>query len=421
MKQQLIRDLESRWANRSPLEIANTISAPLFGTPGEWDLPKDVTPADNPLYLAVGIPDGESLPKQELRASALRVLDKPGDVALRYGFGRGPERIREWIAERRSRLEGFPVTADWFQMTNGSAGAIDLIVRSLINPGDIIISESPTYMGTLHNFRGVQADIRYVPMDEDGMDVDALAEVLANVKHEGKRTRLIYTISAYHNPTGATLSLVRRERMLELAYEYDAVILDDEAYRDLSYDEPPPRAISALAECWGVITTGTFSKTVATGIRVGWIHAHPSLLDLFGRMRFAMGQNQLGLRIFEDFLLHDGFDPHLNKVRNVYRRKRDILHGALTQEVSEFMDWHLPEGGFYFWPTLKEGIDATSLWRTGVEEGVIINNGAGFAADGSGAMNHIRIAYPWTPEDQFAEAARRLRRSCERVAAGNSA
>ncbi len=418
MRQEILEQLAERWSTRSPVEIANAASAPLFGTAGEWDLPKGVEPKRELLYLAVGIPDAESLPKAAFREAAEQVLARPGDLALRYGFGQGPTGVRDWLAARRSEQEDFFVTGDWYQLTNGSSGAIDLIVRSLVNPGDVIIAESPTYMGTLHNFRGVQADIRYVPMDQEGLDTDALAHLLDELTAEGKTVRLIYTISAFHNPTGVTLSAARRERLLELAYEHDAIVLDDEAYRDLYFDEPPPRALSAMAEGWGVITTGTFSKTVATGIRVGWIHARPELLSLFGRMRFAMGQNQLGLRIFGEFLANGAFEPHLEKMRGIYRRKRDLLHAALSQEVSEFMEWSLPEGGFYIWATLKGGLKAEDVWRAGVAEGVAVNNGAGFFANGSSGAECLRIAYPWTPEDQFAEAAQRLRLACEQTAAG---
>ena len=217
-------------------------------------------------------------------------------------------------------------------MTNGSSGGIDLIVRSLIDPGDVIICETPTYMGTLHNFRGVKADVRYVPVDEHGMRTEVLADTLASLRVEGKRVKLIYTIATFQNPSGVTLSLERRLQLLELACEYDAIVLDDEAYRDLWFEAPPPPALSALAGGWGVITVGSFSKTVATGIRVGWVHARPELLALFGRMRFGMGQNQFGLRAFGEFLARGEFEPHLERVRRVYQHKRDLLHQAMLAE-----------------------------------------------------------------------------------------
>ncbi len=417
----IVARMAARWDGRSPKDVANAASAPLFGTAGEWDLPQGVTPKRDILYLAVGIPDVASLPREELAQALLRTLEKPGDLALRYGFGKGPSGIREWLAARRNELEGSAIDAEWFQLTNGSAGAIDLVVRSLIDPGDVIVAECPTYMGTLHNFRGVRADVRFVPMDREGLDTDALAELLAALATEGRRVKLIYTISAFHNPTGATLSLARRERLLELAYQHDVLVLDDEAYRDLSFDAPPPRALSALAGGHGVITTGTFSKTVATGVRVGWLHAQPELLALFGRMRFDMGQNQIGLRAFDEFLAAGRFEPHLERVRAIYRSKRDTLHAALEREASEYLSWDVPEGGFYLWATPRGGVRAEDLWRTAVEEGVAVNPGSGFLPPGVSDDQRIRIAYAWTPEEQLEEAVRRLRVACERAAAGDVA
>lgn len=416
----IAKALAKRWRDRSPLEVANGLSAPLFGTPGEWDLPNDVVPKRDLLYLAVGIPDAESLPKEALANAADIVLSKPGDLALRYGFGMGPEGMRRWLAERRSAEGGFAVQPDWFQLTNGSAGAIDLVVRSLIDPGDVIIAENPTYMGTLHNFRGVGAEVRCVPMDEDGLDVEALAVLLEELSQAGRRVKLIYTISAFQNPSGATLSEQRRIRLLQLACQHDAMILDDEAYRELWFEAPAPTAISAIAEGWGVITVGSFSKTVATGIRVGFIHARPELLALFGRMRFAMGQNQFGLRTFGEFLTQGHYDTHLDKVRGVYQRKRDLLHEAMLQAgLAQYLDWHPPGGGFYIWARLKPGLDREALWRTGVSEGIAVNNGRGFTPVGE--SEHVRIAYPWTPEADFPEAARRLRLACDRVTSGDAA
>ena len=419
MTEEIAKRMAAAWEGVSPKSLANSLSAPLYGTPGEWDLPQDVVPKKDLLYLAVGIPDTPSLPKEALADAAAKVITKPGDIALRYGFGQGPEGIRAWLAEHRSQLEQFAVTPDWFQMTNGSSGAIDLVVRSLINPGDVIIAENPTYMGTLHNFRGVGAEMRYVPIDDEGLNTDALEELLITLKQAGKTVKLIYTISAFQNPSGAVLSTARREKLLGLAAAHNVLVLDDEAYRELWIEHPPPRALSATAGGWGVITVGSFSKTVATGIRVGYIHARPELLALFARMRFAMGQNQFGLRTFGEFLADGHYPQHVKKMRAIYQHKRDLLHQAMQQVgLDQYLEWRIPAGGFYFWAKLKPGIERESLWRTAIHEGIAVNNGRGFAPDGE--SEHVRIAYAWTPESDFAEAAHRLRIACERVVSGDS-
>lgn len=417
-----IRDkLAERWSQRSPKVIANRFSAPLYGTAGEWDLPAGVEPKRDLLYLAVGIPDADSLPREQLARASQRVYDKPGDLALRYGFGLGPTGVRQWLAEHRNQEAGVNVDEQWFQMTNGSSGAIDLIVRSTIDPGDVIIAENPTYMGTLHNFRGVGAEVRFVPMDEQGLQTERLAELLKQLRQENRNVKFIYTISAFQNPTGTTLSLARRQQLLELAFEHDVMILDDEAYRELWFDQPPPPTLSALSDGHGVITTGTFSKTIATGIRIGYIHARPDLLELFGRMRFAMGGNQPGLRAMGEFLTAGEYEPHLDKVRQIYRDKRDRLHAAMTREVSDYMTWQVPDGGFYLWATVREDLSMEAIWRTAVAEGIAVNSGKGFSPSESGSSRCIRIAFPWTPIEQFDEAARRLRLACERVTNGDAA
>jgi DNA-binding transcriptional MocR family regulator len=215
--------------------------------------------------------------------------------------------------------------------------------------------------------------------------------------------------------------LERRHELLEIAYKHDVIVLDDEAYRELWYDTPPPACLSALADGYGVITTGTFSKTVATGLRVGYVHAQPEILNLLGRMRFGMGQNQQGLRAFGEFLNAGDYEPHLEQVKNIYREKCDVLHKALKRNVSEFLDWQQPDGGFYLWASLKQEINATDLWRTAIEEGIAINPGTGFSQPGTAPANCVRIAYAWTPIEHFDEAARRLRLACERVVAGDIA
>ena len=183
------RKLADRWEKRSPKDIANQFSKPLFGGAGEWDLPPGITPKKKLLYLAVGIPDTDSLPKAQLQAASDKIGNMPGDLALRYGFGQGPNGIRAWLAGHRNKLENTDVDENWFQMTNGSSGAIDLIVRSLVDPGDVIIAENPTYMGTLHNFRGVGAEIQFVSMDNDGLDTDKLDSLLTKLKQDGKSVK----------------------------------------------------------------------------------------------------------------------------------------------------------------------------------------------------------------------------------------
>jgi 2-aminoadipate transaminase len=311
---------------------------------------------------------------------------------------------------------------DTFQLSNGSSGAIDLVVRSLVDPGDVIIAECPTYMGTLHCFRGALARIELVPMDEEGLDTGALAELLERLAREGANVKLVYTISAFHNPTGTTLSLARRQALLELAARHDFLILDDEAYRGLWYETPPPPTLARLAGGHGVITVGSLSKIVATGLRIGWVHAPERFIRMFGRMRFAMGQNQLALRIVAELATSGAIEPHVERMRALYRDKMLRLADALRKQAGEWLTFREPEGGFYIWARLRDDMSARAVWRTAFAEGVAVNPGDGFLShDAQPGGEHLRIAFSWTDGDQLEEAARRLGIACRRVAEGDPA
>ncbi|MEX2375223.1 MAG: PLP-dependent aminotransferase family protein, partial [Dehalococcoidia bacterium] len=291
------------------------------GTPTDWGLPSDVQSVVTPIVLGSGIPDPTTLPRQGLIEAMTRAVDIVDDTPLRYGGAFGYEPLREILAERYTRDRGYMVTADQFLLTNGSAGAIDQVAATLLSPGDVVISEAPTFSGTIRTFRGHQAEIHTVPMDDDGMVVDALEPLIDDLERQGKTVKIIYTIASFHNPMGVTLSADRREQLLRIAAKRGIFIVDDDAYGDLWFQEATrPQALSGLAGCHGVITVGTFSKVIATGLRVGWIHATPDILDRVVRVRFEMGNSPLLHAMLYEFAKDGGLDRHINEVRKVYAR-----------------------------------------------------------------------------------------------------
>ncbi len=407
------------WQNGNFRDMASEASKAVIDSPGEWDPPKGVTPRRELMYLSIGEPDTASLPRDMLNDAMQQVMERKDDSALRYGFGIGYYPIRKYLSEKYSRDRGFEVADDWFWLTNGSSSAIDMVVRALIDPGDVIIAEAPTYMGTLKNFRAMLADIHTVPVDAEGLDTEELAKKVRVLKQEGKRVKLVYTISSFQNPAGVTLSRDRKEKLLRLAAEEKFLILDDDAYGDLYYENQPSTTLSALSEGNGVITVGTFSKIVATGLRIGWIHAHPKFFRTFGRMRFDMGQNQMALRMMGRFLKDGRLEQHARHVRGLYKRKMTIITDAIEAHASDYMSFKRPAGGFYLWVTLAEGLTAENVWRTAMEEGVLVSPGFAFfpnRVDKSG--EHLRIAFAWTPTDQLEEAVKRIASACERVYRG---
>jgi 2-aminoadipate transaminase len=418
---QLRDQLASRWQQPDWRALASSAAFKLLGLPGEWDPPEGVVAKSDTLYLSVGIPDSAALPRAELNQAMQRVLEENGDASLRYGFGQGYFPLRSALAASYRETHPCDLTEDWYQLTNGSSGAIDLIVRSLIDPGDVIMTETPVYMGTLRNFRGVGARVEAVPVDHHGMRIDALEAKLVSLAAEGARVKIVYTISSFQNPTGATLSLERRHALLDLAAQHGFLILDDEAYADLYYDAAPLPSLLALANGHGVVAVGTFSKTVATGLRIGWISARPELLSLFARMRFDMGQNQMALRMMANFMQNGALARHLPVIRRLYKHKMTVLADALEREAGEFLSFARPAGGFYLWATLRDGLSARDVWRTAAHEGVAINPGYGFLPGESNGEEFLRIAFAWTPPEQLDEAARRIGIACTRVSRGDSA
>jgi len=423
MQSENIKDTLKRiWQKDQLLQIANTITRKRVGAGNLWAPPADIEPRRELLRLNVGIPDSGELPRVELNKAMQEVLSKEDDASLRYGFGRGYFPIRKYLADKYTREKGLEVTEDWFQLTNGSTAAIDHIVRSVIEPGDVIVAETPTYMGSLANFLGVGAEICPVAMDKSGLSVVELTQKIKTLKEKGKRVKLVYTISTFQNPTGVTMSVERKQELLQLAAREEFLILDDDAYGELYYDSPPSTAMSALSGGYGVLTVGTFSKIVATGLRIGWIHAHPDAVDLFARMKFDMGQNQMALHMMGSFLKNGRLEPHVEKVRALYKKKMTFVADIVETHLSDFVSFVRPAGGFYLWVKLEKGLTAKAVWRTAIQEGVAVNPGYSFIPEYNEEKGeYLRIAYCWTPMHQLEEAIHRLTTACRRVADGDSA
>jgi 2-aminoadipate transaminase len=414
--------LQRRWGGKSVVELASRGAAALAHAAGEWDPPIGVKAQRDTISLAIGIPDAGSLPREAFSKAMAQVMARPDDEALRYGMGEGYTRIVEHLASKYSRDNQMEVTSKWFQLSAGSGGGIDTAVRSVIDFGDVVLVEAPTYMGTLRNFTGLGAEVHAVPIDHEGLDIAALARTVRSLKDKGKRVRMLYTIASFHNPSGACLSSERRWQLLDLAAQEGFLILEDEAYRDLYYDEPPPMSLFGMSRGQGVIAVGSFSKILATGLRVGWIHATPELVQLMARMRFDMGQNQPTRYMLGQVLVDGVIEPHLERVRGIYKTKMNALADALERHAGEHLTFSRPGGGFYLWARLGQGLTTEAVWRTAMHEGLSLNPGFRFFPDeASQTGQFVRLAFSWTGPDQLDEGARRLGVACARVAAGDGA
>ena len=415
----IVDELGRLWAEHDLDEFtSDAVKHLTAGSATDWGMPANVQSPVPPISLGGGIPDPDTLPRAELLAAMDRALDVPDDSPLRYGGGAGYEPLREALAERYTRDRHVPVTADHFLLTNGSAGAIDLVCAAFLSPGDTVISEAPTFSGTLRTFRGSQANILSVGMDEDGLDTNELARVLAELESQGKRAKLIYTISNFHNPVGSSMSLERRHELLRLAANHGALILDDDAYGEFVYTEHSPTTLSELAGVQGLITVSTFSKIIATGLRVGWVHAEPAVIERVMRMRFEMGNSPLLHHMIYNFMADGRLDEHIQHMRQVYSQKLDALTSALHEYCEPYLTFRKPEGGFFLWATLQEGLTARDVQREAILQGVTFPYGHAFFPDHQDPGEHLRMAFSWIALDDIPEAARRLATACARVAEG---
>jgi DNA-binding transcriptional MocR family regulator len=350
-----------------------------------------------------------------------RALAVDDDSPLRYGGSPGYEGLRDMLAQRYTRDRGIPVTSDHFLLTNGGAGAIDHVAAAFLSPGDIVISEAPTFSGTLRTFRGYQTEVISVGMDGEGIDTEHLQQLIDEVEARGQRVKMIYTIANFHNPTGISMSLARREELLRIAARHGALVLDDDAYGEFYYGEERPAALSALSGGHGVITIGTFSKIIATGLRVGWIHASPEILDRVTRMRFEMGNSPLLHRMLLEYAQDGRLDEHIEQMRALYSHKLDVLCDSLREQCEPYLSFTRPDGGYFLWVELHEGLDPAEVQATAIEEGVLFPAGYAFYPDRVDSGRHLRLAFTWAQEDELREGASRLARACERVANGEGA
>ncbi|TAK57388.1 MAG: PLP-dependent aminotransferase family protein [Dehalococcoidia bacterium] len=372
-------------------------------------------PPVEPIMLTGGIPDPDSLPIDELIACNERVLRREGTFALAYGGPQGYPGLAEWLAKRVNAREGLGLGPQNFVITCGAAGGLENLCATFLDPGDVAIVERPTFPGSLRTIKSCLPEVVGVDVDEHGLVPDQLEEAIARAEAAGKRPKLLYTIANFHNPAGATLSMERRERVVELCRAHGVLIIQDDAYGAISFGPEPHPTLFSLAGGSGAVLLGTFSKTLATGLRVGWVMGEQPVIDAVTRMRFDMGVSPWTSRVIAEFCESGLFDEHVERVIEIYRRKRDAMLAALDERCAGFARWSAPEGGFFLWLELAEGIDPERLRYTANEEAVGIVGGSAFFEDGSGA-ERVRLCYSNVAERDIPEAIMRFGRALERAA-----
>ena len=356
-----------------------------------------------PYDLNAGVPDAASLPAQQLIEATRRALEADPAGTLTYGGALGYEPLRAWIANRYREETGLDVTSAQITLTSGSAQAIDNIAATFIAPGDVVITGAPTYPGAIRSFLARGARIVDVPQDEDGLVMTALADALASLRAAGEAVKLIYVIANYDNPSGATLPVERREELARLAAEHKVLVVEDDAYTGIDLEGPPPTSLYQIARGQGILRVGTFSKTIATGLRVGWVLAAPAAIRALAFMRFDNGSAPFVHRAVYEYLQMGAYDPHVERLRAIYRERRDTAMAALLEHCGDHIEVDMPRGGFFLWLRLRHGMRAADVFEAAKRHGVAVTPGTGYYPNGGGE-DRIRLVFSVLPPDQLREA-----------------
>ena len=372
-------------------------------------------PVVPPISLTGGIPDPDSLPIEELIETSNRVLRREGPDALRYGGHQGYLDLRDWLAGLHSARDGLTLTADNFTITNGVSGGLINVCQTFLDEGDVGLAESPTFPGGIGPMQACLSDVVGVPLDEDGLVPEALEETITRLEGEGKRVKLLYTIPTFQNPTGSTLTLERRKAVVEICRRHGVFIVEDDAYGDIRMDGERLPSLFSLAGGKGVVFLGTFSKTVATGLRIGWTLADQPVTEALLRTRFDLGVSPWLQRTLTEYASTGLWERHLAKVIDVYRGKRDAMLAAMDERCGRYARWNRPDGGFFLWMTLADEVDPAALIEATRRLGVGVVPGGAFYRDGGGERN-LRLCFSFVAEDEIPEAIVRLGRALEESA-----
>jgi DNA-binding transcriptional MocR family regulator len=357
--------------------------------------------------LAGGMPYLPALPLESLAGELAEVIASDGMTALQYGSAQGLPELREQICEVMA-LEGIRAHADDVTVTVGSQMALDMVTRIFCDPGDVVLAEAPSYVGALTTFASYQAQVVHVAMDDDGLIPGELAAALERLKHQGRPPKFLYTIPNFHNPAGVTLAVQRRAEVLDLCAAYGVLIIEDNPYGLLGFDGQNYPAMRAV-EADNVVYLGSFSKTFAPGLRVGWALAPHAVRE---KLVLAAESATLCPPAFTQTLVSRYLSQHdwkgqIKTYREAYRDRRDAMIAALRKYLPPGCRWTHPTGGFYVWLTVPEGLDTKAMLPRAVTERVAYVPGTAFYADSLGSRQ-MRLSFCYPTPERITEGVRRL-------------
>ncbi|MBT2512402.1 PLP-dependent aminotransferase family protein [Arthrobacter sp. ISL-30] len=368
----------------------------------------DISMREGLVSLAGGNPYLQSLPLKTLGETAARIIAEEGMTALQYGSGQGSLELRTQICEVMAAEGITNAMPENIVITAGSQSAQDVATKVFCNPGDVVIVENPTYVGALNTFEAYQVQVETVEMDDDGLVPERLEAKIAELKEAGKNIKLLYTIPNFNNPSGITLALERRQRIVDICRDANILILEDNPYGLLRFDGHPLAPMRA-ANADDVIYMGSFSKIFAPGLRIGWALVPKHLLRRFylASESVTLCPPTLNQLIISAYLREFDWRGQIETYRALYEERCHALLAALEKHMPESVTWTRPEGGFFVWVTLPEGIDTYPLLRKAIDAGVVFIPGAAFTHSDK-PSNKLRLAFSAVPPEGIEEGVRRL-------------
>jgi 2-aminoadipate transaminase len=367
-----------------------------------------ITERPEVISLAGGLPDTSTFPAERLASIMSHVAAESSAKALQYAPTEGMAAVADCIAQVMAEENTTVDPADVL-VTTGGQQVIDLVCKTLIDPGDVIIAEAPTYPGAVPAFMAYQADVVQIPMDSDGMRIDELEEVLARLDAEGRRPKFIYTIPNFQNPAGVTLSLPRRKRLVEVARERELLVLEDNPYGLLRYEGEPLPTLHSLDGGVFVIYLGTFSKILSPGLRLGWAVAPGPVQQKMnlGKQESDLCSSSLSQMFVAQYFAEGRWQDYVLSLRDVYRRRRDTMLDALAEHFPAEATWTHPQGGLFVWATLPDYIDTTDLLALALQSNVAFVPGRAAYLDGRGGSS-MRLNFSGVDEHAIREGIRRI-------------
>ncbi len=359
------------------------------------DLPQGME--ENTISLLFGHPDPITLLTPELQLAMQHFVGSPQYTSsLQYGPEQGTRSLIKFLVGKINREQGLSISSRNLMVVAGSTHAVDMLSRLYIKPGGAMLVEAPTYVDSLHIFRDHSIELYAIPMDDDGLIPGELEQQVTQLHESGKKPGMLYTIPNFHNPTGRTLSESRRLEIIKLARRYGFLIVEDDVYRDLSFEGSVPASFYTLANGEQAVSIGSFSKTLAPGLRLGWLVGSEEIIQQCvncGTTQMGGGANPFTANIVAEYCRSGDWERHIESVNPLYKTRRDAALSALDKYMPSDVKWTHPKGGFFIWLSLPDNVFAQDVKRVAFQNGVSVAAGDGFFVNAADGAHNLRLAF----------------------------